>query len=136
MSGLGEFPEAFGTSLAIWLQHEVLSLLPVVAPGPRHPYGVRRRDDHLLRGAVEVPPLVLLVSGLALLGLGASIRRWRAWAWTAEPERSDGLPLSPAFRSPLGSPVSDAAPTVPGSTNPSELSRRSHSSSPDAAGRS
>jgi hypothetical protein len=46
--GLSEFPEAFGTSFAVWLQHEVLSLLPVVAPSPRHPCGGRRRDDHLL----------------------------------------------------------------------------------------
>ena len=79
---------------------------------------------------VEVaPPLVLLVGGLALLGLGASIRRWRARARTAEPEHSAGLPLGPAFHSPMivGSPVSDAAQTVPGSTDSSE--RRSTSSS-------
>src|SRR6266542_900959 len=53
---LGEFPEAFGTSFALWLQHEVLSLLSVVAPGPRNPCGGRRRDDPLLlqraRGSV------------------------------------------------------------------------------------
>jgi hypothetical protein len=68
------------------------------------------------------PPLQLVVSGLALLGLGASVRRWRALARTAEPERSDGLPLGPASHSPMivGSPVSDAAQTVPGRTDPSE----------------
>ncbi len=68
------------------------------------------------------PPLVLVGGGLALLGLGASVRRWRATARTADPERSDGLLLGPAFSSPMivGSPVSDAAQTVPGSTNPSE----------------
>src|SRR4030095_4995013 len=56
------------------------------------------------------PPLVLLVGGLALLGLGASIRRWRARARTAEPERSAGRPLGPAFHSPIivGLPVSYA----------------------------
>src|SRR4029450_1778266 len=78
---------------------------------------------------VEVaPPLVLLVGGLALRGRGESIRRCRARARAAEPERSAGLPLGPAFHSPMivGSPVSDAAQTVPGSTDSSE--RRATSS--------
>jgi len=68
------------------------------------------------------PPIVLLVGGLALLGLGASVRRWRASARTLAPELFDGLPLGPASHSPMiiGSPVSDAAQTVPGSTDPSE----------------
>jgi hypothetical protein len=68
------------------------------------------------------PPLVLFVGGLALLGLGGAVRRWRARARTPEPERSDGLPLGQAFHSPIivvGSPVSGAAQTVPGSTDPS-----------------
>src|SRR5215510_6664637 len=49
--GLGEFPEASGTFFAGWWQHEVLSLLLVVALGSRHPCGGCRRDDHLFLGA-------------------------------------------------------------------------------------
>jgi len=83
------------------------------------------------------PPLVLLVGGLALVGLGALFRRWREGK--PEPARSDEVPLDQAFPSPMivGSPVSDAAQTtatsvlaasssmatcywVPGSTDPSD----------------
>jgi hypothetical protein len=53
------------------------------------------------------PPLVLFVGGLALIGLGGFIRRWRARTRTPEPEPSDGLPLGQAFHAPIivvGSP--------------------------------
>src|SRR4030095_2710037 len=71
MSGLGEFPEAFGTSFAVWLQHEVLSLLPVVTPGPRHPGGGRRRDDYLFLHAAPH-------GGAAA---ACAVRRWFGSAW-------------------------------------------------------
>jgi hypothetical protein len=114
--------------------HSFLSSLLVLAT----PAAVGAETTIYLMGPVEVPPpLVLLVGGLALLGLGALSRRWRARARPPEPERSDGL--EPAFLSPMivGVPVSDAAQTtitsvvaassstatrdrVPGSTGSSE----------------
>jgi hypothetical protein len=49
----------------------VLSLLPAVAPGPRHPCGGRRRDDHLfLHGAPH--------GGAAA---ACAVRRWFGSAW-------------------------------------------------------
>jgi hypothetical protein len=89
--------------------HSFLSSLLVLAT----PAAVGAETTIYLMGPVEVPPpLVLLVGGLALLGLGALSRRWRARARPPEPERSDGL--EPAFLSPMivGSPVSDAAQTT------------------------
>ena len=71
--------------------------------------------------AVEVAsPFMLLVGGLALLALGASIRRWLSRVRALgpelpEPELPDGLPpLGPAYDFPVrvGSPVSDAEETV------------------------
>jgi hypothetical protein len=99
-----------------------LSLLLVLATPAA--VGAETTIYFFMEHPMEVPPpLVLLVGGLALLGLGAWTRRWRARGRTPEPERSDGL--GPAFPSPMivGSPVSDAAQTVPGSTDPSKSSR-------------
>jgi len=79
---------------------------------------------YFLEHPMEVPaPIVLFVGGLALLGVGGAIRRWRARAPTPEPERSDQPPLGQAVDSPIkvvGSPVSGAAETVPDRTDPSE----------------
>jgi hypothetical protein len=99
-----------------------LSLLLVLATPAA--VGAETTIYFFMEHPMEVPPpLVLLVGGLALLGLGAWTRRWRARGRTPEPERSDGL--GPAFPSPMivGSPVSDAAQTVSGSTDPSKSSR-------------
>jgi hypothetical protein len=65
--------------------------------------------------------LVLFAGGLALLGLGAAVRRWRE-APTPEHERSDEPPLGQTLDSriiPVGSPVSGAAEN-PGRTDPAE----------------
>ena len=98
-----------------------LSLLLVLATPAA--VGAETTIYFFMNHPMEVPaPLVLLGGGLALIGLGAWIRRWRASAGTPEPERSDELPLGQAFHSHIvvvGSPVSDAAQTVPGSTDPS-----------------
>ena len=95
-----------------------LSLLLVLATPAA--VGAETTIYFFMKHPMEVPgPLVLLVAGLALLGLGAWIRRWRAGAGTPEPERSDGLALNQEFHSPIivvGSPVSTAAQTLPGST--------------------
>jgi hypothetical protein len=105
------------------MRRSVLSLLLVLAT----PAAVGAETTiYFIGQPVEVaPPLVLLVGGLALIGLGASIRKWFARARAPEPELPDGLPLGPAFgpvTPPMlvGSPLSDAEQTVPGSTDPSE----------------
>jgi len=77
---------------------------------------------YFLEHPMEVPAqLVLFAGGLALLGLGAAVRRWRE-APTPEHERSDEPPLGQTLDSRIivvGSPVSGAAEN-PGRTDPSE----------------
>ena len=107
------------------MRRSLLSLLLVLAT----PAAVGAETTLYFMGhAVEVAaPFMLLVSGLALIALGASIRRWLTRVRALgpelpEPELPDGLPpLDPAFDFPMrvGSPMSDAAETVSASTDPS-----------------
>jgi hypothetical protein len=123
--GLCEFPEHLALPLRFSCNMKCApsfwSLLLVLAT----PAAVGAETTiYFLEHPMEVPaPLVLFVGGLALLGVGGAVRRWRARAPTPEAERSDQPPLDQAVDSPIkvvGSPVSGAAETVPGRTDPSE----------------
>jgi hypothetical protein len=85
---------------------------------------------YFLEHPMEVPaPLMLFVAGLALIGVGGAVRRWRAGAPTPQPELSEPS-LGQALDSSIivvGSPVSGAAETVPGRTDPSEEVAARHS---------
>jgi len=86
---------------------------------------------YFLEHPMEVPaPLMLFVAGLALIGVGGAVRRWRAGAATPQPELSDEPSLGQALDSSIivvGSPVSGAAETVPGRTDPSQEVAARHS---------
>src|SRR5262249_38904149 len=82
--GFGEFPEALGTSFAVWSHHEVFALLPVVALGPRNPCRGRRRDDHLLRGA---PHGGAAAARAARRRFGSPCR----WGWASEVVIADAI---------------------------------------------
>jgi hypothetical protein len=104
------------------------SLLLVLAT----PAAVRAETTiYFLEHPMEVPaPLMLFVAGLALIGVGGAVRRWRAGAATLQSELSGEPSLGQALDSSIivvGSPVSGAAETVPGRTDPSEEVAARHS---------